>query len=231
MEAEMSEGAIRLPQSVNGGAETESSPKISDMADVSLSASTEKYQVDIRHFENISGELTAFLSELSEKVRSSAEQLRMIEQAVEFKTEELKRLCDIENAAATLDRLLEKQRLEKEQFEAVMARQRSLWEEEKVARDQENEEYLERLKAERQREEEEYQRQWAVKQSKAKQELSEELQSIQKKNQADQEALEKDFLERDIHLKQKELEWMQLVQELEQFMSKLGNREKRIIPA
>jgi hypothetical protein len=61
--------------------------------------------------------------------------------------------------------------------------------------------------------------------------LAEELQSIQKKNQADQEALERDFLERDLHLKQKELEWMQLVQELEQFMSKLGNREKRITPA
>jgi hypothetical protein len=231
MEAEMSESAIRLPQALQGGAETESSPKIGDMADVSLSASAEKYQVDIGHFKNISGELMAFLSGLSEKVRSSAQQLRLIEQAVELKTEELKRLCAIEDAATTLDRLLQKQRLEKEQFEAVMARQRSLWEEEKVARDQENEEYLERLKAERQREEEEYRRQWTVKQSKAKQELAEELQSIQKKNQADREAMEKEFLERDLHLKQKELEWMQLVQELEQFMSKLGNREKRIIPA
>jgi hypothetical protein len=231
MEAEMGESAIRLPQSVNGGAETESSRKIGDMADVSLSASAEKYQVDIRHFKNISGELTAFLSELSEKVRSSAEQLKVIEQAVELKTEELKRLCEIEDAAVTLDRLLEKQRLEKEQFDAVMARQRSFWEEEKVANAKENKEYLERLKAERQREEEEYRRQWAVAQSKAKQELVEDLQSIQKKNKANQEALEKDFLERDLHLKQKELEWMQLVQELEQFISKLGNREKRIISA
>jgi hypothetical protein len=99
-----------------------------------------------------------------------------------------------------------------------------LWEEEKSMRAQESQEYFECLKAERQREEEEYRRQCAVEHSKAKRELEVELQSIKKKNQAYLEALEKSFLERDLHLKQKELEWVQLVQELEQFMSKLGKR-------
>jgi hypothetical protein len=231
MEAEMSEAAIRLTQSVNGGAEKESpalSP-LNDKARVSLSGSAEKYMVDIRHFLNISGELTSFLSELSEKIRSSAEQLKMIEQAVELKTEELKQLHNIEAAAAALEQLREDQRREKEQFEILMARQRGSWEKEKAARNQENEEYLDRLRAERQREEEAYRCQLAIEQAKAKQILAEELESIQKKYQANQETLEKDYLGRELGLKQKELEWLQLVQELERFMSKLSKRAKNAI--
>ena len=39
-----------------------------------------------------------------------------------------------------------------------------------------------------------------------------------------QQALERDCLERELALKEKELEWVQLIQELEQFMSKLTRR-------
>jgi hypothetical protein len=226
MEAEMSEAAIRLSESVNGGSQPESSPAIGDLDNVSLSASADKYLVDMRHFARLSNELTVFLSELSEKIRSSAEQLKMIEQAVELKTEEFRRLHGIEIATVTLERILEDQRSAKEQFEAGMASQRSLWEEEKARRSQEQKEYIETLSFQRKCEEEESRRQRAAEQAKAKQELTEELQSIQKKHQANQEAFEKDFLERELLLKQKETEWMRLVQELEQFMADLGKRTR-----
>jgi hypothetical protein len=199
-------------------------PEADDKACISLPASAEKYLVDIQRFSQLSGELTAFLSELSEKIRSSAEQLKMMEQAVTLKSEDLKRLHGIEVAAVDLEQLVENQRLQKEQFESFVAGQLNMWNEEKARLARENEELLENLKIQRQREEEEYRLQWETEKSKAKQELAEELQAIQKKNRANQEALEKDFLKRELLLKEKELEWMQLAQELEQFISKLGRR-------
>ncbi len=210
----MSEAAIRLPQSVNGGSESEAS--------ANLSASADSYHVDIRHFQNIGSELTAFLSALSEKVRNSADQLKAVGQAVEQKQEELKRLRQIEAAASSLENLLEKHRVEKEQFESSMVCLRGEWEAEKALHDRETEEYTAQRHAERQREEEEYRRRQAAERSQARKELEEELQSIRKKNREKQESLEKSLSERELLLKQKESEWMQLVQELEQFMSKLG---------
>jgi hypothetical protein len=214
----MSDAAFILREAAKDGSEVE------DRGGVNLLACAEKYLVDIQHFSRLSSELTAFLSELSEKIRSSAEQLKMIEQAVALKTEDLKRLHGIEAAAVELEQLIESKRLQKEQFDNFVAGQRNLWDEEKAKHTQENEEYLESLKLQRQREEEEYRLQWAAEKSKAKQQLAEELQAIQKKNRANQESLEKDFLKRELLLKEKELEWMQLAQEIEQFISKLGRR-------
>jgi hypothetical protein len=214
----MSDAAFVLHKAARDGSEAE------DRGCASLPACAEKYLVDIQHFSRLGDELTAFLSQLSEKIRSSAEQLKMMEQAVALKSEDLRRLHGIEAAAVELEQLIESQRLQKEQFENAMAGRRSLWDEETARRTRENEEYLEDLKLQRQREEEEYQLQWAAKKSKAKQELAEELQAIQMKNRTNQEALEKDFLKRELLLKEKELEWMQLAQELEQFISKLGRR-------
>jgi hypothetical protein len=216
MEDEMSEAAIRLAESANHAYELESSPQTTE----SLLASAEKYLVDIQLFSRISGELTAFLSELSEKIRSSSQQLKMIEQTVELKADELKRLHEIDSASVTLEKLMDAQKVEKEQFERFIANQRGLWEDEKSRRIQEYEKYMERLQVQRQHEEEEYRGRWAVEQEKAKQALAEELQEMRKKN----EALGKALLERELLLKEKELEWLQLVQELEQFMSKLGRR-------
>lgn len=214
----MSEAAFLLRNAAGDGAEAK------DPGCVSAPGSADKYQIDIQHFSRLSSELTAFLSEMSEKIRGAAEQLKMMEQEVALKTEALKRLHYIEAAVVELEQLRESQRLEKEQFDNFMAGQRSLWEEEKAKRDQGNQEYLANLKSQRQRDEEEYQCQWADEKQKGKQELAAELLAIQKKNRANQEALEKDFLKRELLLKEKELEWMQLVQELEQFISKLGRR-------
>ncbi len=214
----MSEAAFVLHEPEGERSEAEEGDR------VSLPASAEKYLVDIQHFSHLAGELTAFLSELSEKIRSSAEQLKMMEQAVALKAEDLKRLHNIEATAVDLEQLIANQRLQREQLENFMAGQRSLWDEEKARRSKENEQYLENLKLQRQKEEQEYRFEWAAEKSKAKQELAEELQTIQKKNRANQEALEKDFLKRELLLKEKELEWMQLAQELEQFISKLGRR-------
>jgi hypothetical protein len=214
----MSEAAFILREAVEDGAESE------DIERVSLPATADKYLVDLQHFSRLSGELTSFLSDLSEKIRSSAEQLRMIEQAVVLKTEDLKNLHDIEVAAVELAQLIENQKLQKEQFENLMADQRNHWEEEKAKRDQEQDQYLQTLRMEREKEEEEYRLQLAAEKDKARQDLAQELQVVHERNQANQEAMEKEFLKRELLLKEKELEWMQLAQELEQFISKLGRR-------
>jgi hypothetical protein len=204
---------------------SEAAMKLSECCEqnpLDMSAPAEKRLVDIPLFSRISGELTAFLSELSDKVQKSAEQLEMMDQAVERKAEELKRLHEIDAATATLEQLMEDQQRQKEQFEKFIAAQRELWDQEKFRRIQENEEYMERLQLQRQSEEEEYRLRWASEQAKAKQELIEELQEIQTKCQANQASVEQELLQRELLLKEKETEWMQLVQELEQFMSKLG---------
>jgi hypothetical protein len=214
----MSEAAFILHEAAKDGAEGE------DGSRVSLPATADKYLVDVQHFAHLSSELTSFLSDLSEKIRSSAEQLKMIEQAVALKTEDLKKLHGIETAVIEMAQLVENQKLQKEQFENLMMEQRRGWEEEKAMRGRENEQYQLTLRIERQKEEEEYRLQWEAEREKARQELTEELQIVQKRNQANQEALEKEFLKRELQLKEKELEWMQLAQELEQFISKLGRR-------
>jgi phosphoenolpyruvate synthase/pyruvate phosphate dikinase len=59
---------------------------------------------------------------------------------------------------------------------------------------------------------------------KQKNELEEELRIIRHRHQAAQEEAERDFIERDMMLKKKEFEWSQLIQELDQFLSKLAGR-------
>ncbi len=58
----------------------------------------------------------------------------------------------------------------------------------------------------------------------AQQKLEEELKAVQQESLEKQQALERDCLQRELILKEKELEWVQLIQELEQFMSKLTRR-------
>jgi chromosome segregation ATPase len=154
----------------------------------------------IEHFSHLSSGMTKILSDLSRIVQGSAEQLKAIQSAVEVKKSELKSL------------------------EAQVESERRTREEEKMHQSQQENEYVENLKIQRQREEEEYKRAWDLEKAKARQQLDEELRLIRQENRLKQEAIERDCLRREMALKEKEVEWVQLTQELEQFMSRLGRR-------
>jgi hypothetical protein len=175
-------------------------------------------------FSHLSSGLNEVLGNLSRIVRTAAEQLDAIKAAVDLKKSELKRLHDIDAAAVKLEQLLEDHRKQKESFEAQMRNESRAWEEEKARQLEEEKAYEETLKLQRQREEEEYKRAWEVEKARAQQQIEEEFRLIQQKNRLKQEAMERDYMQRELILKEKELEWVQLIQELEQFMSKLTRR-------
>ena len=184
----------------------------------------EKLLGDIERFSNLSSELTQVMLRLSREIKISSEQLNRIRSEVESRKNELKTIRGIEASAAALQRITEDYRQQKESFERIMANQRTLWEEEKGNRAREEKEYLENLRMRREREEEENRQKWAAEKLKAQQKLDEELKAIQQESLEKQQALERDCLQRELILKEKELEWVQLIQELEQFMSKLTRR-------
>jgi hypothetical protein len=184
----------------------------------------EKLSLEIERFSGLSAELSELLSRLRLEIQNSAEQLSRIRSAVDAKKGELKTLHDIEASAVALERLIQDQRQQRESFERSMTDQRAMWEEEKAERTRQEKEYLENLLISRERDEEDYRQAWAAEKLKAQQQLEEELRVVQQEGLQRQQALEKDLLERELTLREKELEWVQLIQELEQFMSKLTRR-------
>jgi hypothetical protein len=187
---------------------------------------SEVFSGRIKRFSSLGSEMTKLLSELSKDMQESLDQLQRIRSEINLKKEELKTLHDIEVSAISLGQLIEDHRLQKENLEYLIESQRKVWEEERARRAQEEREYLENLKRQRQREEEEYKHARALKESEGRKKLEEELRGIRQKGLEDQQALESDCLERERTLKEKELEWIQLVQELEQFMSRLIQRTR-----
>jgi hypothetical protein len=236
MEAEMSGSAFEEPESFEGTFEesqqtnasikpetgTDPVARLAGGSEPKIPA--EEFSIASERISNLSSGLMEVLADLERIIRASAEQLDAIQSAIDLKTSELKRLRNIDVAAETLEQLLESQCREKERFQARMESERRAWEEEKTRREQEEKAYTESLKAQRQLEEGEYRRTWNEEKLKAQQQFEEELRLIQQENKLKQEAVEKDLMERELVLKEKELEWAQLVQELEQFMSKLVMR-------
>ena len=184
----------------------------------------EMFSVLIERFSGFSTDLTKLVSELARQATQALDELYKIRSAVDLKKRELKTLHDIEASTDSLKQLTEEHRREKASFEQFMEGRHKAWEEEKSRRAQEEKEHLENLRVRRQHEEEEYRHRRAVEQLKAQQKLEEELRAIQQKGLEKQQALERDCLEREQALKAKELEWIQLIQELEQFMSRLTRR-------
>jgi chromosome segregation ATPase len=178
----------------------------------------------MEHFSNLSSEMNNLLSDLSRGVKLSMDRLHGIRAEVDLKKKELRKLHDIEVSATELDRLIEDHRLQRENLANLTENHRKAWEEEKARRTQWEKEYLENLKIQRQREEEEHRRMWALEQLDAKQKLEEELRAVQQKNLEKQESLERDWLERERILKEKELEWDRLMAESERFLSRLAAR-------
>ncbi len=184
----------------------------------------EKLSIEIERFSGLSSELTSLLAIFSQEIKASAEQLVRISAAVDSKKKELKNLHRIEASVAALDRLAAEHQRQKEALERLMADQRAQWEAEKSRRVREEREYAENIRVRRDRDEEEYRQRWAAEKLKAQQKFEEEMRAIQQERLQKQQALERDCLERELALKEKELEWVQLIQELEQFMSKLTRR-------
>jgi len=179
----------------------------------------EALSAQVERFSRLSSDMAKLLSELSLEAKKSLDQLDKIRLAVDLKRKEFKALSE---SAASAKLQIEDHRMQRENLDHLMEGQRRAWEEEKARRAQQEREYLENLKIQRQREEEEYRHMWAVEQLKAQQKLEEELRTIQQRSLEKQQALERDCLQREQTLKEKELEWIQLIQELEQFMSRLA---------
>jgi hypothetical protein len=184
----------------------------------------EKISIECNRFSGLSSELTALLTQFSREIKTDAEQLGRIRVAVDSKKKELKNLHGIEASVVALDRLAAEHQRQKETLERLMADQRAQWEAEKAKRAREEREYAENFRIRREREEEEHRQKWAAEKLKAQQKLEEEMRIVQQETLQKQHALERDCLERELILKEKELEWVQLIQELEQFMSKLAHR-------
>jgi hypothetical protein len=191
---------------------------------VEPSALPQRLSTQMEKFSNLSSDITKLLSELFEEVQNSLTQVQSVQSAVDLKKNELKALHDIDVSATAMEKLIEDHRLQRENLENLMKSQRNAWEEEKAERIQEEKEYLENLKSRRQREEEEYGRIWAAEQQQARQQLEEELQAARQKSLEERDALDMECLEREEILKEKETEWIKLVQELEAFVSKLAGR-------
>jgi len=192
-------------------------------------ARAEKLSGEIERFSGLSIELTELLSRWSREIKASAEQLGRLVAAVDLKKKELNILNGIQESSAVLERLVQDQRQQKENFERQMEMQRAQWEEEKARRVQEEKQYQDGLRLRRQRDEDEYKQMWAAEKLKAQQKLEEELRVIQQESLQKQQALERDCLERELKLREKELEWVQLIQELEQFMSKLSRHTQAVV--
>jgi hypothetical protein len=183
-----------------------------------------KLSVNIQRFSKLSSEMAELMSLLSQEIDASVEQLNRLHIAVDRKKKELNILEEIETSAAALELRSRDYLQQKENLEKLMENQRTLWEEERTRRMQEEAEYLENLRVQRQREEEEYRVLWTAEKQKEKQKLEEELRILEQEGLQKQQAREKDCLERESNLKRKELEWTQLIQELEQLMIRLMRR-------
>jgi len=210
--------------------------QISPESDVDNAASEppvewEKISSQMERFSNLSSDMIALISELSQEAKKAMDELRAIQAEVSLKKSELKTLHDMEESAAKLQRLIKDRRLQIADMERHLERQRSDFETEKSRREQEDEKYLEDLKAQRQSEEAEYLAKWAAEQLRAKEALENEFRALRQESTEKQEALNKDLNERERQIMQKEKELDLLTQELEQFMSRMAGRTQAKAPA
>ena len=182
---------------------------------------------DIERFSHLSSDLKDCLSGITRKIINSLNELKSIQQAAVQKKRELMDLYEIEASAAALKKLHEEHRLKQSEFENFMETQRRLWEEEKALKEREDEEYRQSLISRRQQEDEDFKNRLAQEQSIIRQKLEEELGQIRRQSSEKQELQERDLIKREQALKEKELEWVKLIQELELFMARLMERTHR----
>ena len=169
----------------------------------------EKFTRAMERFSVLSTEMITLLMGLSQEINRSAEELDAVQSAVELKKRELETIRDAEQLARELELQIEILLNQKADLERSVIDQRSAWEEEKAQRAREDDEWTNARRGE---------------QIKARQELEEELRVIRDRNQEAQNAREQNLADRDLILQRKEAEWNRLIQDLDQFLSKLSGR-------
>jgi colicin import membrane protein len=126
-------------------------------------------------------EISKSLSELSGKLVSEVEKLTTIREAVSLEQRELERLHKIDIVAASMDNMLQDYHSKKEELESEIASQRAAWEEEEISRAQNQKDFEDNLKKQRQREMEEYEYKKALERKKAQDKYEEEIRLLEKK--------------------------------------------------
>jgi len=178
------------------------------------SIDTHELSVEMVHLLELSNEMTNLLSNLLQKAQIYSEQVADSQSEIDSKKTELEYLQGI----------IEERYKEKEHHENLIRAQRSLWDEEKKQREEEDLEYSENRRIRWEKEEEEYRRTREEKHEAARARLQAELQTLQREYTAKQEATEKNLSERESALKEKEDKWLQISQEMESFIFNLSNR-------
>jgi colicin import membrane protein len=166
-------------------------------------------------------EISKSLSELSGKLVAEVEKLTTIREAVSLEQRELERLHKIDIVAASLDNMLQDYHSKKEELESEIALQRAAWEEEEISRAQNQKDFEDNLKKQRQRESEEFEYKKALERKKAQDKYDEEIRLLEKKDKEKQENLEKSWQQREAILKERETEWAQLKREVDDFPARL----------
>jgi DNA repair exonuclease SbcCD ATPase subunit len=181
-------------------------------------------EISIKRFADLAKEMLGVISELSRSVQESGNQLNKIDAQIEQKKKELANLHAIDAAVVSIQQLEEAQQAQKHQLERLIADQHSLWEEEKERIVQEEREFMEDLKAQRQREEDAYRRAKDSEHLEIQRKFKQELQAISQKARERQDAREGELRQREQALLEKERESALLVQALEEFLSQMEMR-------
>jgi hypothetical protein len=186
----------------------------------------------VDRFAKLSKAIIDIISELSQSVHESENQLKAINSEIDLKKKELAALHAIDASAASVKQLEEAQRVQKDQLERLISDQRSLWEEEKALIAQEEIEFQANLKVQRCREEEEYRRAREFEQLEIDRKFKQELQTVWQNTKARQEEKENELIQREQSLIEKERESALLIQGLEGFLSQLELRlnSERAVP-
>ncbi len=161
------------------------------------------------------------LSGISEKLVDEVNRLTTLRAAVELERTELERLHKIDVAATALDLLVQEYAKQKAQFEAGMAAQKSVWDENVENAERERKEQEDALKKQRQREIDEYEYKKNLERKRAQDKHEEELRQQEKKNQDRQEALDKSWAQREAALREQEEELVRLRKEATEFPARL----------
>jgi hypothetical protein len=205
---------------------TDEQEKSEESATMEPEFNAEAFSAKAEQFSILGSDIAKLLSNLSREVNGAWKQFHAIQLVINHKKKELKTLHDLDMSASSLKQLMENQRAQKENLERLMDSQRASWEEERAKLDREEKEYLDNLKIQRQREEEEHQSIWAAEQLKAQTSIEEDLRAAKQRCLQMQDSIERDCLEREQILREKELECSRLIQELERFMMLINPHAK-----
>lgn len=161
------------------------------------------------------------LNGVSEKLVDEVNRLAALRAAVELERQELERLHKLDVASAALDVMVQDYAKQKEQLEAEIALQRSVWEDNVQASERERKEQEETQKKQRQRDIDEYEYKKNLERKRAQDKYDEETRQQEKKDKDRQEILDKSWAQREAALSEQEAELARLRKEAAEFPARL----------